>query len=30
MENSSNIRKMIAKKLEFAGVEFDDFQNLFR
>jgi acetate kinase len=21
---------MIAKKLEFAGVEFDDFQNLFR
>ena len=30
LENSSNIRKRIAQKLEFAWVEFDEFQNLFR
>lgn len=30
LENSSKVRKMIAEKLEFAWIEFDDFQNLFR
>ena len=30
MENSSNIRRLIAERLAFAWVEFDDFQNLFR